>query len=236
MQAPGVRGQKGKGNVATGRGRRWDFQWRPKWGMLPVYMGDQILINATSADKPRFLECRNVTATMRAPVPVPLPSREVCGCVLVRPRASCDSEDWMRCEGIYVHWLIGFSAHEMLLVCVCVCVCLSVSADAPRCLGDKSGFVEAGVASLAFASYRQCTPIPSRCIAYLALRQIPPLLPTTPNSRCFGSWLCHRCWRKESEAVQLWPIIVKAIILRCRPLGRLGSAICIWSACPWLMG
>lgn len=26
--------------------------------------GGLILINATSADKPRFLECRNVTATM----------------------------------------------------------------------------------------------------------------------------------------------------------------------------
>lgn len=182
MQAPGVRGQKGKGNVATGRGKRWDFQWRPKWGMLPVYMGDQILINATSADKPRFLECRNVTATMRPPVPVPLPSREVCGCVLLRPRASCDSEDLMRCdvvrcEGIYVHWLIGSGAHG-ILVGVCVCVCLSVSVQMRRgVLGDKSGFVEAGVASLAFASYRQCTPIPSRCIAYLALRQIPLFCP-----------------------------------------------------------
>lgn len=35
--------------------------------------GGLILINATSADKPRFLECRNVTATVPEPMPAPVP-------------------------------------------------------------------------------------------------------------------------------------------------------------------
>lgn len=52
---------------------------------LGTWMGDAaglygglILINATSADKPRFLECRNVTATMF--LSVSLWSCEVCEC------------------------------------------------------------------------------------------------------------------------------------------------------------
>lgn len=57
--------------------------------------GGLILINATSADKPRFLECRNVTATVPAPL-WSMTGFARCVGVLVRPRASCDSEDLMR--------------------------------------------------------------------------------------------------------------------------------------------
>lgn len=36
----------------------------------------------------------------------------------------------------------------------------------------------------------------------------------------------------SGEAVQLWPIPSKRQILRCRPLGQLGSAICICQRTP----
>lgn len=60
-----------------------------RMGEVLVDMGGQILIDATSADKPRFLECRNVTATAGASS-VPVPDAVE---VMKHPRASCDGED-----------------------------------------------------------------------------------------------------------------------------------------------
>lgn len=75
---------------------------------------------------------------------------------------------------MYVHWLVLM--HTGFWWCV---ACVSVSVDAPSCHGtDGSGFV-------AFASSRCANaPIPSKCIAYLALRHIPLFW---PPFQCFGS-------------------------------------------------
>lgn len=84
-------------------------------------------------------------------------------------------------------------------------------------------------------------PIPSRCASYLALGQIPLFW---PPFRCFGSCFCHQCWRKESSTRHMLCPAKRCScgrslskrperqILRCRPLGRLGSAICICVCTP----
>lgn len=99
-----------------------------------------------------------------------------------------------------------------------------------RVCGNRGGIFRIRIAN---------APIPpSRCASYLAagaktdspllapfsmlrLLRVPPMLAERKLDQTHAM---------SGEAVQLWPIIVKATerqILRCRPLGRLGSAICI---------
>lgn len=131
-----------------------------------------------------FLECRNVTATMRAPAPVsvPVPSRELCGCVLVRPRASCDSEDLMRCDVVRGDlqapgWF--WCTRDFVGVRACMSVCLSVQM--------RRGVLEAnqGLWELGWHlshSHRIANAPPS----HIQMHRVPgaktdsPLLPTTP--------------------------------------------------------
>lgn len=163
--------------------------------MMGTRMGDAaglyrglILINATSADKATFSrvpECHCYRGRACFPVPGPLPTK--CVGVLMRAGASCDSEDLMRWDamGMYVHWLV------LVHTGPCCGVCVSVS-----CHGtDSSGFVGAGVASLAFASYRQCTH-------HIQMHRVPgakahsPLLAPFPMLRLL--LVPHQCWWKES--------------------------------------
>lgn len=131
--------------------------------------------------------------------------------------------DAMRCTCTAGRWRIGFWR-----VPVCQCRCAQVPWDKPGLVGQVGGSFS--------HSHRQC-----RCTAYLALREIPLFW---PPFRCFGFCLCRRRWLAESkldsstrqthalysEAVQLWPIIVKATISKVQTIGSLGLGY-LQSAC-----
>lgn len=193
--------------------------------------GVLISINATSADKPRFLECRNVTATAPEPMPmpVPLPMRSC--------EASCDVEDSMGCDGMRCTCVHCWAMAHGVLASVCLSVRMRPGAWGQTRVGGPSGWQ-----SLAFASPMQMHRVPGARrdspllapFSMLRLLLVPPTVASGKQARQLdqtdacsvqrsGAAVADHCQSDNLEGANHWVAWARL------------SAICLLTPA-WLMG